>query len=415
MKIAKVVGREIFDSRGIPTLECELWLDSGIAVRSSVPSGTSRGSFEAIELRDGGARLGGKGVSKAIDKLENVIAPMLLDKEPEIVEMDMAMIDLDGTENKSNLGANTMLAASIAILRAQAAVNEIEAYEFIAHLCNQTSVSIPFPMFNILNGGLHGDNNLQMQEIMIVPTGAQSFRESFEIATMIFHNLRTILIKNGLAAGVGYEGGFVPHVTDVHQALDLVMQAIQASKASGHIQLALDIAANQLYDPTLSKYNWQGKALTSSQMIEYYAQLAKEYPLYSIEDGLAESDWEGWQELNKALSDNVQIVGDDLFVTNPYRIAQAIEDDVATAAIIKPNQIGTITETLQSINLCKENGMQTIVSHRSGETEDTFIVDLAVGTSAGHIKAGAPSRGERIAKYNQLLRIEDTLMLSLLE
>ena len=414
MKIAKVTGREIFDSRGIPTIECELWLENGIAVRSSVPSGTSRGSFEATELRDGGKRLMGKGVSKAIDKIENIIAPILIDKEPEVVEMDMNMIELDGTENKSNLGANTMLAVSMAVLRAQAVINETEVYEFIAHLCNQSSVSIPFPMFNVLNGGLHADNTLQMQEIMIVPTGAQSFRESFELATCVFQALRTLLIKKGHCVGVGYEGGFTPQLTDVHEALDLVMEAIAITKTTSQMKLSVDVAANQFFDPSTQKYNWQGSKLTADKMIEYYVKLAKDYPLYSIEDGLSESDWEGWQALTKKMGDKVQIVGDDIFVTNPYRISQGIEDSVATAAVIKPNQIGTITETLQAINLCKEHGMQVVISHRSGETEDTFIVDLAVGTSAGHIKAGGPSRGERIAKYNQLLRIEDALMMSLL-
>lgn len=415
MNISKVIGREIYDSRGIPTIECEITLENGQTFRGSAASGTSKGSYEAFELRDNDKRLMGKGVSKAIEKLESIIAPELVGQAPEVVEMDMHLIDLDGTENKSNLGANTLIATSIAVVKAQAAVTGIEVFELLAHLCDQRSVSIPFPLFNVINGGVHARTSLPIQEIMIVPVGAATFRESMEWAVKIFNTLGELLLKQGERITVGYEGGYAPDFSDVNQALDLVMEAIAINKGDEDVLLALDFAANQFFDFDAQKYQWGGKKLTTEKMLDYYMKLAKKYPLYAIEDPFAESDWEGWQALTKELEDDVQVVGDDIFATNPYRISQGIENKAATAAIIKPNQIGTVTETLQSINLCKEYGMQTVISHRSGETEDTFIVDLVVGTSGGHIKAGGPSRGERVAKYNQLLRIEDSLMLSLMD
>lgn len=414
MKITKLTGREVYDSRGLPALECELWLDDSVVVRSSVPSGLSCGSHEAYELRDKGQRLMGKGVSQAVDKLEHVIAPSLIGSEPEVVELDMRMIEIDGTENKSNLGANVILAASIAVARAQALVNEIELYELIASLCDLNSISVPYPMFNIINGGMHADTSLPIQEIMIIPAGAQTFRESMELSEEVFHALKTILRKNGKRVALGDEGGYAPDFSDVRQAFDMVMEALELTGGRSRAFLAFDIAASHVYDHNTNKYRWYDNMLDTDKMIAMYSSWVEAYPVYSIEDGLVEHDIVGWQTLTQTLKDKVQIIGDDLFVTNPYRIVQGIEQELATASIIKPNQIGTVTETLQAINLCKEHGMQVVVSHRSGETEDNFIVDLAVGTSAGHLKAGGLARGENISKYNQLLRIEDSLMMSLL-
>lgn len=413
--ITKLVGREIFDSRGLPTIECELWLENGIAVRAAAPSGTSKGSFEAVELRDKNARLLKMGVSQAIETLENVIAPILIGKEPEVVEMDMQLVELDDTEDKSKLGANTMIATSIAVAKAQAALSELEPFELLAHLSEQTTVAIPFPLVNIINGGLHVHGALSVQEIMIVPVGSQTFRTSFESAVLVNQALRGLLIKQGLTTAMGYEGGFAPAFSTIEQGLDLIMEAIEASKVKSQMVIALDVAANQLYEKKSKSYKWQGETLDASDMIAVYEKLVTDYPLYAIEDGLAESDLAGWKALTKTLGKKIQIVGDDIFATNPDRIALGIEEELATTVVIKPNQIGTVTETLQAINYCKENGLQTIVSHRSGETEDTFIVDLAVGTSAGHIKAGGCMSGQSVAKYNQLLRIEDSLMLSMLD
>ncbi len=416
MKIVKVMGREIYNSRGFPTLECDLVLEDGTYVSASVPSGRSKSNFSAKELRDGGDRLYGMGVSKAIEKLENEIAPLLIGSKPELVELDLRMLECDGTDDKSNLGANTIMAASAAILKAQAVVTEVETYEMVACLCEMESVSLPFPMFNIINGGEHAENKLQTQEFMIMPVGAESFRSAMEIATLIFHTLHDILKKRGKIVAVGDEGGYAVDIDHEDEILDILMTAIDAVKPviDGDVVLALDVAASQFYDEKKKVYNWYGELKTADDMIDMYVKWTEDYPVYSIEDGLADTDWDSWITLNKKLGDKIQIVGDDLFATNPQRIARGIEQGLANATIIKPNQVGTITETLQSIKLCKEYGMNTVISHRSGETNDTFIVDLAVGTSAGQIKAGGPSRGERIAKYNQLLRIEDELMLSLL-
>lgn len=417
MKISQVVGREIFDSRGMPTIECDLILENGVYVTASVPSGLSRGQYEAVELRDGGKRLMGKGVLKAVENLENIIAPLLVGKEPDLVGMDLKMIDLDGTEDKSRLGANAILAASIALCRAQALVNSMETYEFIAYLCELESVSLPFPMFNIINGGVHANNNLTIQEFMIMPIGAQNFRHSMEMAVQIFLTLKQLLIKNGKSTAVGDEGGFAPAIDDDKEALDFIMEAIELSGVAkdGEIVLALDVAASEFYDKKSDTYSWQNQKVKSEDLIDLYAHLAGQYPIYSIEDGLSDSDRLGWKQMMTRLGGTMQLVGDDLFATNSVQIVLGLEEGLANAVVIKPNQIGTITETLQAIKLCKNNDVNLVVSHRSGETEDTFIVDLAVGTSAGQIKTGGCCRGERIGKYNQLLRIEDELSLSLLD
>jgi enolase len=418
MKITKVSGREIFDSRGMPTLECELILDNELIVSASVPTGLSRGNYEAYELRDEQKnRLGGKGVLKAIEMLETEISPALKGKEPEVVEMDMHLIELDGTEDKSRLGANTILATSIAVLRAQSLLVETELYELIAYLSDLNTVSIPFPLFNILNGGMHAENSFPIQEIMVAPIGEKSFRASMETITTIFYCLKQVLKKHGKSTALGDEGGFAAQFSDVQEALDLVMEAI-ARAGKGYEDtcvIALDCAASSWYDTKKKIYQWQDRRMTNEQLCELYASLAQNYPLHLIEDPFAQDDWDGWGALTEKLGDSVKIAGDDIFATNPHRISSAIEKGIANAAIIKPNQIGTVTETLQAINLCKEYEYAVVVSHRSGETNDSFIADLAVGTSSGYFKAGGCTGGERLAKYNRLLHIEDELMLALLD
>ena len=415
MKITGVIGREIFDSRGYPTIECELILDQKFTVLASVPAGKSRGSQEVKEVRDS-ERLMGMGVSKAIENLEQIIAPLLLDKEPDVIKMDLEMIELDGTKDKSYLGANTILAASMAIVKAQALTHDKHLYELIAHLCSFKSVGLPFCMFNIINGGAHADNNLRIQEFMITPMGATSFRESLEIAVTIYHALKDLLHKNKKSIALGDEGGFSSNFENETQALDYIMQAIKIAgcEKPGLVSLALDVAASEFYDKEQQVYNWHGKKLSSEDMINLYKNLVEQYPIYSIEDGLSEYDWEYWPIMTSALGKQVQTVGDDLFVTRVDTIVKGIETGAASAVLIKPNQIGTVTETLQAIKLAKEYDLNTVVSHRSGETNDTFIADLAVGTSAGQFKSGSCARGERMAKYNRLLRIEDLLMGSLL-
>jgi enolase len=410
MKIVDIRAREIFDSRGIPTLACEIDLDDGVMVDASVPAGISRGMHEAVELRDGGDRLMGLGVQEAVAVIEQVIAPIVIDREPDVVAIDLDLIGCDGTDDKSVLGANAMLATSIAVCRAQAHQELLTVYELIALLCNFEKVSLPCPMFNVLGGGLHANNNFPIQEMLIVPAGAQSFHDAMEIGVSIYYSLQAILKAKGKIIAVGYEGEFVPHFNSVTEAFDVLMEAIEKSGAGKKVMISLDMAASYFYNIETGLYTWAGKEVPADDLIEWYKELIDTYPLYSIEDGLSEVDWNNWKRMKQEIGSRVTLVGDDLFATNPQRIWAGIESDVATTSLIKPNQIGTLTETLQAVTVCQENGWNVIVSHRSGETNDSFISDLAVGVSASHIKAGGCSRGERMAKYNRLLEIETELL-----
>ncbi|HXW85980.1 MAG TPA: phosphopyruvate hydratase [Candidatus Bathyarchaeia archaeon] len=412
MKITHVSGQEIYDSRGIPTVLCSIVLDNAFIVSASVPSGLSRGTHEAVELRDGGKRLWGMGVRSAIASLEKNIAPLLMDKEPNMVEMDIAMIEADGTVDKHNFGANAMLAASIALCRAQSHILGIEPYVFIAHLCQQETVSIPIPCVNVINGGRHADNNIFIQEIMLVPLGMQTFSQAFEAILTVNSTLKELLKKANKRICVGDEGGFAPDVETQKQALDFVCQAIALHEQDfdGHFALALDMAASQWYDPSRSIYILDGQEHAAQDLIDWYEQLIAGYPIYMLEDGLSDCDWLGWQQMTERLGNNVKIIGDDIFATHPTRIWQGIEHKAAHGSIIKPNQIGTITETLQAAQLCLEHNWMAVISHRSGETVDPFVADIAVGTSAGYIKGGGCSHGESMAKYNRLLEIETTLL-----
>ena len=412
MKIVELTAREIFNSRGMPTIECEMVLENGQSVTASVPTGTSCGEGEALELRDGGSRLMGQGVLKAVEIIKTIIAPLLIGRPPNLITMDELIRELDGTENKSKLGANTLLAVSIAVCKAQAIVEEVELYEMIAHLCGYDLVGLPYPMFNVINGGAHASNNLQIQEFMIMPVGVPTFRAAMDVAVTFYQTLKEILVQEGKDVSVGDEGGFAPDFENDIQALDYLMEARQLVQVDngGSIMIALDVAASQFYNKRTRQYNWQGNSCSSAQMIDWYKNIVAKYPLYAIEDGLSEHDWQGWEELTLELGSKIQIVGDDIFVTNLERIRDSIEQDVANTVLIKPNQVGTVTETLQAIMLSKEYDRNVIISHRSGETNDSFIADVAVGTSAGQIKAGGLSRGERMVKYNRLLQIETQLL-----
>jgi len=417
MKIDRILAQEIYDSAGWPTLQCQVILENGDSVMSSVPSGTSVGEYEALELRDGDSRLCGKGVRKAIDSIEQHIAPYLVGQPPQAYEADMKMLELDGTARKAKLGANAMLAVSMALYRAEALCEGMELYEFIATLLGEESVTLPFPLLNVINGGAHTDNNLRIQEFLIMPVGAPTFRSAFEAGVLVFHELGTILKSLEKSTALGMEGGYACHFRTEREALDLLLEAIERvnSKHTLSCVIALDIAASQFYDPETKLYTWHDRKLTTDEMVYFYQDLVTQYPIYSLEDPLSQDDWPGWIMLTQALKEKVQIVGDDLFATEIDRIARGAELHAATSVIIKPNQVGTITETLQSVLACKELGLHTVVSHRSAETEDTFIADLAVGSSSGQIKAGSCARSERVAKYNRLLTIEDELTFSLFD
>ena len=412
LEIIRVKGREVLDSRGNPTVEVEVELANGVTASAIVPSGASTGVHEALELRDGDKeRYLGKGVTKAVENIEKIAAEIIGMNALDQRMIDETMIGLDDTENKTNLGANAMLGVSMAVARAAAKSLDLPLYRYIGGLRSDT---LPVPMCNILNGGQHADNTVDIQEFMVMPVGADSFKEGLRMVAEVFHSLKKLLKSNGFSTGVGDEGGFAPDLASDEDALQVIMAAIEkAGYVPGRdVVLALDVAASELYDADKELYEFKksgAKSKTRVEMVEYYKYLVTKYPIFSIEDGMAEDDWEGWALMTEELGDKIQIVGDDLFVTNADRLGEGIERGVANAILIKLNQIGTLTETLDTIELAHRAGYSTVISHRSGESEDTFIADLAVAVNAGQIKTGSLCRSERIAKYNQLLRIEEQL------
>ena len=406
-KIQSTVAREILDSRGNPTVEVDICLDSGVFARAAVPSGASTGAFEAAELRDGGSRYLGKGVTSAVNNVMSKIAPVV--KGMDVFDqraIDSKMIELDATVNKSSLGANAILGVSLAVAKAAAAERKLPLYAFLG---GSDAKLLPVPMMNILNGGAHADTNVDIQEFMIAPIGAQSFKEALRWGAEIYHSLKSVLKKLGLATSIGDEGGFAPNLDSNRAALDLIIEAIEKAgyRVGTQVALAMDVAATEFYND--GKYDFEGAELSAAEMIAYYKGLTDSYPLVSIEDPLSEDDWEGWSAITKELGARVQLVGDDLFVTNPERLKRGIDSGTANALLVKVNQIGTLTETMDAVAMAHKAGYRTMMSHRSGETEDTTIADLAVALSCGQIKTGAPARSERVAKYNQLLRIEEEL------
>lgn len=410
MTITHVLAREVLDSRGNPTVEVEVYLDTGARGRAIVPSGASTGAHEAVELRDGDKeRYLGKGVLKAVQNVNDVIAPELVGMDAlEQVAIDRLLIELDGTPNKGKLGANAILGVSMAVARAAAESLGLPLY---AYLGGFNAKVLPVPMMNILNGGKHADNNVDIQEFMIMPVGAKSFAEGLRMGVEVFHSLKAVLKEKGLATSVGDEGGFAPNLSSNEEALQTIMAAIERAgyRPGEDVRLALDVASTELYRD--GAYHLAGEGVTKSadEMIAYYKELVEKYPIISIEDGLAEDDWDGWKKLTETLGEKVQLVGDDLFVTNTNRLSRGIEAGVGNSILVKVNQIGTLTETFDAVEMAKRAGYTAVISHRSGETEDTTIADIAVATGAGQIKTGAPSRTDRVAKYNQLLRIEEEL------
>ena len=405
--IKGVKAREILDSRGNPTVEVEVVLDNGFIGRAAVPSGASTGAFEAVELRDGGSRYLGKGVETAVKNINDKISKVVIGLKAEDQRvLDEKMISLDGTKNKSVLGANAILGVSLASARAASLSANQSLFKFLGGADAKT---LPVPMMNILNGGAHADTNVDIQEFMVAPIGANSFKESLRWGAEIYHSLKSVLKKKGLATSIGDEGGFAPNLASNRAALDLILEAVEIAgfKSGSQIALAMDVAATEFHED--GSYNFEGKKLTSDQMISYYTELVSAYPLVSIEDPLNEDDWSGWAKLTNELGQKIQIVGDDLFVTNPERLQRGIESNTANALLVKVNQIGSLTETIDAVNLAHKNGYRSMMSHRSGETEDTTIADLSVALNCGQIKTGAPARSERVAKYNQLLRIEEEL------
>lgn len=409
--IKKVHARQIMDSRGNPTIECDVVLSGGAMGRAAVPSGASTGSFEALELRDGGDAYMGKGVSKAVKNVNDIIGPAIIGMDAtQQSALDDKMIALDGTQNKEKLGANAILSVSLAIAHAAANQKNIPLYKYIASIYgNDNPVVLPRPMMNIINGGAHADNGLDAQEFMIIPNGAKSEAEAIRMGAEVFHNLKSILKKSGNSTNVGDEGGFAPNFHSCAEALDTIISAIKSAgyEPGKDVSIGLDVASSEFYKN--GKYEFEGKTLTSDEMIDFYNNLIKTYPIISIEDALAEEDWDGWKKLTDTIGNKCQLVGDDLFVTNPVRLQKGIDAGVANAILIKVNQIGSLTETLRAIKMAQQANYGVIVSHRSGETEDTTIADLAVATNAGQIKTGSMSRTDRTAKYNQLIRIEEEL------
>ena len=409
--IDKIHARQIMDSRGNPTIECDVTLSGGAFGRASVPSGASTGSFEALELRDGGNTYMGKGVSKAVKNVNEIIAPAMVGMNGEDqTAIDEKMLALDGTPNKDKLGANAILSVSLAVARAVANAKHIPLYKHIANIFGESNPHIlPHPMMNIINGGAHADNGLDAQEFMIIPNGAKDEVEAIRMGSEIFHNLKSILKKSHHSTNVGDEGGFAPNFNTCREALDTIIDAIRAAgyKPGDEVSIGLDVASSEFFKDGI--YHFEGADKTSDEMIEFYKQLISDYPIISIEDGLAEEDWAGWKKLTDTIGDKCQLVGDDLFVTNPIRLKKGIDSGVANAILIKVNQIGSLTETLRAIKMAKDAKYGVVISHRSGETEDTTIADLAVATNAGQIKTGSMSRTDRMAKYNQLIRIEEEL------
>ena len=408
MAIIEALGaREILDSRGNPTVEVEIVLEDGSAARAAVPSGASTGAFEAVELRDGGNRYLGKGVEKAVKFVNENIAPEIIGLDAQDQRLiDQAMIELDGTKNKAKLGANAILGVSLAVAKASAEHADLSLFKYVG---GNNAHILPVPMMNILNGGAHADTNVDIQEFMVAPIGADSFKESLRWGAEIYHSLKSVLKKRGLATSIGDEGGFAPNLESNRAALDLILEAVQGAgfKPGKDVALAMDVAATEFHEN--GKYSFEGSQRTAAEMIAYYSELVNSYPLVSIEDPLDEDDWAGWTEMTSTLGSRVQLVGDDLFVTNPERLAKGISAGTANALLVKVNQIGTLTETLDAVEMAHRAGYRSMMSHRSGETEDTTIADLAVATNCGQIKTGAPARSERVAKYNQLLRIEEEL------
>ncbi len=406
-KIEKVMARQILDSRGNPTIEVDIILDNGILGRAAVPSGASTGEYEALELRDGDkSRYLGKGVLKAVANVNTVIASKIKGLEPDFKKIDALLIALDGTENKANLGANAILGVSMAVVKAAALAQKESLYKFMG---GSSARILPVPLMNIVNGGMHADNNLDLQEFMIMPVGAPSFKECLRYATEVFHTLKGILKSKKLSTSVGDEGGFAPSLQSNEEGLEIIIQAIEKAgyKAGKDISLALDCASSSFYEN--GKYKFEGGLKTADEMIAIYEKWLAKYPILSIEDGLGENDWDGWKRMTDRLGAKVQLVGDDLFVTNPKIFKKGIDQKVANAILVKVNQIGSLSETLEAVDLAKKNAYGAIISHRSGETEDATIADLAVATGVGQIKTGSLSRTDRVCKYNQLLRIEEEL------
>ncbi|GAA5533774.1 phosphopyruvate hydratase [Deinococcus aluminii] len=409
MNIEKVIAREVLDSRGNPTVEAEVYLDSGFSGRAIVPSGASTGSHEALELRDGGERYGGKGVLKAVQNVNEVLGPAVVGLDAsDQGAVDAAMLEVDGTPNKGRLGGNAILAVSLATARAAANELGVPLYRYLG---GSNAKTLPVPMMNVINGGAHADNNVDFQEFMVMPVGAPTFREALRYGAETFHALKKVLSGRGYNTNVGDEGGFAPDLKSNEEALEVLLEAIQKAgyEPGRDIAIALDPAVTELYKGGQYHLESEGRTLSTAEMVDFWADWTSRYPIVSIEDGLAEDDWDGWQLLTQRLGDRVQLVGDDLFVTNPERLARGIETGVGNAILVKVNQIGTLTESMDAIELAKRSRYGTVISHRSGESEDAFIADLAVATNAGQIKTGSASRSDRIAKYNQLLRIEDQL------
>jgi enolase len=409
MVIRRIEAREILDSRGNPTIEVEMTLSDGQIAIAAVPSGASTGQFEALELRDGDPkRFHGKGVLKAVGNVKDIISKKLIGLDPcDQERIDKIIIELDGTENKSRLGANALLGVSLATARAAALSKNVPLYQHLMALANVKKPLAPIPLVNILNGGAHADNELDVQEFMIAPTGAKTFADAVRISSEVFHSLKKILQNKGLSVAVGDEGGFAPQLSSNDEALNFLLQAIERSgyQPGKDVAIAPDCAATEFFDAKSQSYWFEGKRVSSDELIALYDSWCKKFPIVSIEDGLAEDDWAGWNKLTQKLGSIVQLVGDDIFVTNPTRFKRGIDDGIANAILIKLNQIGTLTETLQTIKLARSSGYYSVISHRSGETEDSFVADLAIGTATGQIKTGSVSRGERTAKYNQLLRL----------